>query len=410
MGTQLMKRLAIGAAAGLAFNLMFWWLNGWHLSAFGIAFNVVTFTGASALTGHLLHKRLLPTILLHALDRIPPVSAKALGAGLVRFVPEYPALVFGLIAVIPLWTGNAPRLEALPPTAQAIYNATLILGLMWIVASAVSVAIFAPATVASAIGLVERFVLLCLVLVSVREFGQELSDVVRIAKENPDASLAVAAAFVLLRAAFALSPTRMNVVARGGLDVAGYAVARPRPMPRKPEDIRRTAIHEAGHVLMFAKRGDLPEAFTVTVRAEIGEYDLYRGRVEHAQPAPDVLTEGYLRWFMQMHLAGAEAEYVALGERADGAQTDNAKWLTAATAYLSSGFGEVFYAEPAGEAQIEHNRVVLNALKAECTEEIRTFLNANRQVLDELSAVIASDKCLNKDQLAPYLARVVIAR
>lgn len=407
MGKVLMKRLAISATVGLAFNLTFGWLLGWHLSALGIAFNVVTFTSAAALTGYLLHKRLLPAILLRALDRVPPVSGKALGAGLVRFVAEYPALVFGLIAVIPLWTGHAPRLETLHPTAQAVYNATLILGLLWIVASAISLAFVAPATVGGAISLVERFVLLSLVLVAVRAFGQELSDVVRIAKENPDASLAVAAAFVLLRAAFALSPSRKYVVARGGLEVAGYAVARPRPRPRKPEDILRTAIHEAGHVLMFARRGELPEALTVSVRAEISGYDLYRGQVEYAQQAPDVLMEGYLRWSMLMHLAGAEAEFVALGERADGAQTDNEKWLATATVYLSTGFGEVFYAVPEGAAQIEHNRLVLNALKAECTEEVRTFLNTNRQVLDELSAVIAKDKVLNRDQLAPYVARVV---
>jgi len=194
------------------------------------------------------------------------------------------------------------------------------------------------------------------------------------------------------------------------MEAAGYAVARPRPKPRKPEDIQRTAIHEAGHVLLFAMRGELPEAFTVSVHAEISGHDLYRGRVEYAQPAPDVLTEGYLRWSMLMHLAGAEAEFIALGERADGAQTDNEKWLGAATAYLSSGFGEVFYAAPADDAQIEHNRVVLNALKSECTQEVRTFFTANRQVLDELSAVIAKDKVLNREQLVPYVARVVLAR
>lgn len=408
MGKNLVKRLAVYAGTGLAINLLLLWIHDRHLSALGVAFNVLTFTISAALAGHLMEKRLLPGILLRALDLIPPISAKAWGRGMVRFVAEYPALVFGLIAVIPLWTGNAPRLETLPLSAQAVYNATLILGLLWIVASAVSVAIFAPATVASAISLVERFVLLSLALVAVRAFAQELSDVVRLAKENPDASLAVATAFVLLRAAFALSPSRNHIVARGSLEVAGYAVARLRPKPRKPQDIHRTAIHEAGHVLMFATRGELPDVFMVSVRAEISGSDLYRGQVEHTQPAPDVLTEGHLRWSMLMHLAGAEAEYVALGERADGAQTDNAKWLTAATAYLSSGFGEVFYAEPAGDAQIEHNRVVLNALKADCTEEVRTFLKANRQVLDDLSAVIAKDKFLNRDQLAPYVARVVL--
>ena len=63
---------------------------------------------------------------------------------------------------------------------------------------------------------------------------------------------------------------------------------------------------------------------------------------------------------------------------------------------------------PAGNAQSEHNRLVLNALKAECTKEVRAFLNLNRQVLDELSALIAKDKTLDRDQLAPYMARVVL--
>lgn len=405
MGKERLTRLAISACAGLAFNLMFGWLLGWHLPAIGVAFNVLTFIGGAALTRYLIEKRLLPGFLLCALDRVRPMSARALGAGLLRFVAEYPALVFGLIA-IPLWAGSAPSVGTLPETAQTIYNAAMILGLMWIVASAISLAFIAQATVHGAISLVERFILLTLVLFMVRAFGPELAHAVRIVKENPDISLAVAAAFILLRVAFALSPSRNYVVARGSMESAGHAVARPRP--RKPEDVLRTAIHEAGHVLMFAGRGELPEAFKVSVRAEISGHDLYRGQVEYAQPSPDVLTEGYLRWSMLMHLAGAEAEFVALGERADGAQTDNAKWLTAATAYLSSGFGEVFYAVPAGDAQSEHNRLVLNALKAECTKEVRTFLNLNRQVLDELSTLIAKDKTLDRDQLAPYMARVVL--
>lgn len=407
MDNKFVKRVAVSSAAGLIIDSILRWRLGWHLPAFGVALGIMTFANAAALTGYLIEKKMLPAIVLRALDRIPVRSPGAMARGLVRFVAEYPVFVFGPIAAIPLWAGSAPPVETLDPTAQTVYNATLVLGLLWIVATSISLAFFAPANVVrSAISLVERLLLVSLVLATERAFGPELADVLRIAKENPDASLAVVAAFVLLRAAAALSPSRNYAVARGRMEVAGYAVARPRSMPRKPEDIHRTAIHEAGHVLMYAKRGDLPEAFTVSVRAEISGHDLYRGYVEHAQPAPDVLTEGYLRWFMQMHLAGAEAEYVALGERADGAQTDNAKWLNAATAYLSSGFGEVFYAEPEGDAQIEHNRVVLNALKAECTEVVRTFLNANRQVLNELSAAIAKDKTLNRDQLAPYVARV----
>lgn len=407
MDKKRMKRLAVSAGAGLIFYLTLQWFHVWHLSGIGIAVGILSFTSAAALTGYLTEKRMLPGVLLRAIDRLPSVSLTPLVRHVFRFFTEYPALVIGLLT-IPLWAGSAPPVDTLHPTAQAIYNAIVILGILWIVYSAISFAFIPEIVMSSMLTLVERFILLSLVLAAVRAYGPELADGIRFAKENPDASLAVVAAFVLLRVVAAISPSRGFAIARSGVETAGQAVAIGRPRKRSPEDIHRTAIHEAGHVLMFAARGELPDEFSVSVRAEISARDPYRGLVRHAQPTPDVKTEGYLHWSMLMHLAGAEAEYVALGERADGTSSDNKAWLAAATSYLSSGFGEVFYSVPEGDAQIEHNRVVLNALKSECVQKVQAFLYANRPLLGELAAVIANDKTLDRDQLAPYAARVVL--
>jgi hypothetical protein len=132
-----------------------------------------------------------------------------------------------------------------------------------------------------------------------------------------------------------------------------------------------------------------------------------RGQVTHGDKAPEGQTEGYLYWYMLMRLAGSEAEYIATGERADGFRDDNSAWLDVATTYLLSGFGEVFYKEPDSDMQLNHNRAVLNDLKARCVSEVRDLLTANRTLLDELAVTIADQKTMNRDQLAPYLTRVV---
>lgn len=329
---------------------------------------------------------------------------------MLRFIGEHPALVFASVTVL-VWGQSAPAVGTLPASAQTIYNATYTLGTIYLVGKTALDVVAAHNPAAAAIRFVERLILLSLALLAVRCFGFELADTVASAKANPDGSLALAAAVIVLRVAFAFAPAREPATARG-VEAAGLgysALAWPR-RERSAQDIHRTAVHEAGHLLLYGRCTELPADLAVKVLAELGDMDLYRGQVTHSDDIPSVLTEGYLHWSMLMYLAGAEAEYIALGDRADGSCDDNSKWLNAATAYLSSGFGDVFYANPAGDVQLAHNRAVLNDLKTECVREVRDFLTANRALLDDLAAEIADQKTLDLEQLEPYLARVVVAR
>lgn len=402
-----MKCLAVNVAAGVLFNLV----AGSHLSPLRFVVGVLEFVAAGMLTTYLINTRRLPGVVLQALDRLQQSTPKDLARGLLRVVGEHPALVFGLLAVL-AWDQSVPTPDSLPVPAQAIYSATNTVGIFWLVLWTIWKAsvdvVVARNLFAVAISFVERFIMLSLALVAVRGFGVELAEVVASVKANPDGALALVAAIIVVRVAFAFAPAR-GVAATRGVEAPGYAVVPAPRRERSAQDIHRTAVHEAGHLLLFGGRAELPADLAVKVLPQIGYMDLYRGQVTHAGNTPAERTEGYLHWHMLLHLAGSEAEYIALDERADGSCGDNSNWLNAATAYLSSGFGEVFYADPAGDAQLAHNRAVLNDLKARCVREVREFLAANRALLDELAAAIADHKTMNRDQLATYLSRVTAA-
>lgn len=255
----------------------------------------------------------------------------------------------------------------------------------------------------------ERLALLALALVAVRAFGPDLVGGLGYIKAHPASTLAFLTAAALLRMvvvlvpAFTITRTRGSAAVEYGVVVAGHA-----EWGRRTScDIKRTAVHEAGHLLYYAGADTMPADLTVSVRTVLDAHDQYRGQVSHSGPPPAVMTQRYLYWSMLMHLAGTEAEFVALSSRGDGAQTDHARWLAYAHTYLASGFGEVFYEHPGNDAQVAHNRAVLNDLKARCLQDVHAFLEANRTVLDELADRIAERKHLGRTEIEPFLARVV---
>jgi hypothetical protein len=91
----------------------------------------------------------------------------------------------------------------------------------------------------------------------------------------------------------------------------------------------------------------------------------------------------------------------------DAEQVLSQQDLIRTAAFLSAGFGEVFYSSPEDEPQLMHNRAVLNDLKARCVAEAQLLLETNRDLLNELATAISEKKTLSRDELAPYLARVV---
>lgn len=325
---------------------------------------------------------------------------------LLRVFARHPVVVPGALMVA-LWWHVAPDVATLPEISQAVHQATAMYGAAYLLAWLPWRTAFTPnATVSLGNVLAAwagRAVCIAMLLVALRTFGVELAELIAWVKANPDATLAVVTAAVLVRIVGAWAPSPDTAIESNLFTPA----ARPRARAQSPQELRRTAVHEAGHALMWGLCSNRPTTLSVRVLAEVSPTDPWRGYVHHATDEDTVFTESRLRWSMLMHLAGSEAEHVALGERADGSASDNAKWLRDATLFLVSGFGEVFYGEPDGEAQCAYNRVVLNDLKSDCVSAVREFLAVNRAVLDDLSSALEVRKSLDSEQLAAYLNRVV---
>lgn len=318
-------------------------------------------------------------------------------------------LIVGIILAL-LLQPYAPAAELLPDGARAVYNAATVIGLLYLVMGALSALFRNDGNVALlGVTLLERLVLLSLGLVLVRVFGADVAYSLAWVKGSPDAALAAGAGFIVVRMMFAFVPDRTTLVARDaeGLLAGRQAIALPKRR-RSEKDIYRTAVHEAGHLMLYADLPKLPATLSVNVMGELGHQDEYRGFVRHSdEHVPEVLTQEYLRWLMLMNLAGSEGEYAILGDRADGAVGDHQMWLKAAAFYLSAGFGEVFYVDPIGEAQQAHNRAVLNTLKAQHLSELVARFAINKAVVAELALAIAVKKVMTREEIAPYLARMV---
>lgn len=399
------KRISACAVAGIALNLA---LNGWE-QPLQLLIGSLLFTLAGVISGYLYETRRLPRPLLSLMDRLVWLSANGWGRSVLRFFGEHVVLVFGVIVVAGI-NAIAPDVESLPGHAQAIHQAAKTVGTFWLVVSALWQGVLTTVGQRHGSGplmsFIERSVMIALALVLVRYFGVELSELIDVAKADPDGAIHIGFAVALVFGIATFAPKRITVLMKAeAVSTSGFAVSAPSRSPRDASDILRTAIHEAGHLLMFAGLSKLPPDLTVSVAAELGNEDMFRGMVRHSGDAQEGLLESEIRRLMLMLLAGSEAESLLLDNRGDGAQLDNAKWLNAANHYLMAGFGEVFYSHPTNDMQLEHNRMILNDLKARCVGEVGEFLAKNKALLSELAAKIAEEKHLNREQIAPFLQR-----
>lgn len=333
-----------------------------------------------------------------------------------RAALENPTLVLAVMIYVTL-APSAPDVETLPGVAQGIHTIVNILGwtmlLIWTAMQFVSLRSVPDVeghlsrVVGIIGGLLVRGILLDAALAAVRVYGTELVKAIEWVLANPQSSLVGVTAVLIVWAVFVMAPPRRYMSALHAPVAARASLAAPLRVPRDANDIHRTAVHEAGHALMYAAAKTIPADLRVTVFEEIGTHDLFRGHVTHTNPAPDVLTEGYLHWRMLMSLAGSEAEKAVLGDRADGSNGDNRDWVRDATHYLSSGFGDVFHGDPTTALQGAQNVEALNRLKKVHLEALASFFKVNDALLRELAKAIVDMKTIPRDGLSTFLERVV---
>lgn len=167
---------------------------------------------------------------------------------------------------------------------------------------------------------------------------------------------------------------------------------------------RQTAVHEAGHALMYALGARIPEdasAFidTDTLSPSVGQVSFPGGR------NGDFLYD-LLEWKLYTCLAGLVAEKIDTGTHGFGAGGDMRVWQELAIPYLLLRADITFFEEPKTDLEMESNKRELVALKKQMLVAVTRFLRANWDVVMRIADSLEEVEYLDYLQLANLLKGV----
>lgn len=165
-----------------------------------------------------------------------------------------------------------------------------------------------------------------------------------------------------------------------------------------------TAVHEAGHVLMFALAPRNAHLRAEVRRRQDGE-QVTLGRVAYAKRDWQVGADT-MQWEMQHFLAGAEAERALLGDVHGRNGSDLARHEQVLRAYLASHApGELIFAAGT-EADAQHNAAVLARHRAAQQAQVQAFMQANLGTLERVADALVMRGSLEARDLYPLLRGV----
>lgn len=214
------------------------------------------------------------------------------------------------------------------------------------------------------------------------------------------AALAVACAilWVILRAA-SNSPSP-GLVARAAAPSGTLARRAPAATER---DLRSAAAHEAGHALVYAALGHLPQ----NVRAVVGQEDSGALGFVTGVGSPFLLRPRvFAEWSMLVSLAGKAAEIWVTGEETLGSGEDHEKWLDVARSYLENHSRGVYYCNPKDRLELQQNEEKLSALQIEQLSLLRDLFSQNDKILRGLADKLFLQRELNRGELLQHLLEV----
>lgn len=169
-------------------------------------------------------------------------------------------------------------------------------------------------------------------------------------------------------------------------------------------DKRSISIHEAGHAIIVGLNPLLDNG--CKVHLAIGPNNDSWGYCRGVIWPHQVHLRSYVLMDMVCKLAGVEAEKMVIGECGISGSSDYAGWLELAERMLLSDPDQVYFSKPSTVAQIEHNRQALNALRKEHQALARRILEANRDILQSLAALIREKYEVSGPELYKILSAV----
>jgi hypothetical protein len=307
--------------------------------------------------------------------------------------------------------GNAPPLSQLPPLVRDFVLLVQAVGSLAILGWACLV-LGGRSFQYIVTGLFWRCVLLVLGISGISYLASDVAASLQWIQANPASALTALTAVAFVWFLFILAsllpgssiPGEYRYAKASG--AVGNFALKPRTEPTE-RDNRVTSVHEAGHALVYAALGFLPNEVKIVLhdQSKLGVLG-YVSAGEWGEWKHLLTSRTFAEWEMLLFLGGQAAEKVLLGEASLGSRSDMVYWEVRAKAYLSHGFGFTYFNHPDTQLEVGQNQLSLDVLRDNQRTLLQKFFDENKQVLDDLAFAVAEKRELSKSDLVPFLARV----
>ena len=179
------------------------------------------------------------------------------------------------------------------------------------------------------------------------------------------------------------------------------------------EDLRVSAVHEAGHALLYGILDYFPESIYAYISkkshsaAELGAV-IVGGQVGVHQEIRSHHYQSFIEWDMLFTLAGQEGEKALNGQSSMGATSDIEEWYRLAKYYLSSGCSKLLYfPSPETNWETQSNQKSIEIMIDKQRKILSRFFKENQLLLEELAELLTERERLSAVELKPILQKVV---
>ena len=228
---------------------------------------------------------------------------------------------------------------------------------------------------------------------------------------NPEQALSYAIVAILLL--YVLNINLAKYISYDGCSgKAGVPAVLYQPRKLTERDRQVSAIHECGHVMIYALAKVIPSDLRTVIYNSSGSTETL-GVVSATHIDHKIKSQSELEFMMYLYLGGIAAEKVRFKEHLSGGSSDIEKWKGFASQYIASGFTPITLeglTKLDMDLESEAGNQRLTNMYQEQLFNLTDFYFNNWKVLNELSDKLLAENELDAEALKPYLERVSIPK
>lgn len=229
---------------------------------------------------------------------------------------------------------------------------------------------------------------------------------------NPEQALSFTVMAIFLVYVLNINLAKYNSFNCSISEKAGVPAVLYQPSKLTERDRQVSAIHECGHVMIYALANVIPSDLRTVIYNSSGRTESL-GQVSATHIDHKIKSKSELEFMMYLKLGGIAAEKVRFKEHLSGGGSDIEQWKGFASQYITSGFTPITFEgltkqEVDFESEVGNQR--LTNMYQEQLFDLNDFYLNNWKVLNELSAKLLEENELDAEALRPYLERVSIPK